>query len=278
VIIQPMAGRCSYGTGELYEKHGSYYARWRTSDGRKLNPEVGPVRPPGTSDGLTRSQAERTFRKMQEAEEKRPSRRRGVEPITASAAATSLRRAKSLEGTRKSYLENLESIQRVHVDPSIGSMPLEKVSTGRIETLASGLLSSGRSPKTVRNLLTFLYSVFEHAIANGWCHENPVRRAARIQRRRRPRVRPPADRATDRPQQGHQALSGGLPRGRGTGDHVPQPETHVRHPARPRTASRCGPSRNTSATPMRRPLRSTRTMRLRRTRWPGSTPPSPTRH
>ena len=184
MIIQAMSGKRSYGTGELYEKHGSYYARWRTSDGRKLNRKVGPVRPPGTSDGLTRSQAERMFRKMQEVEEKRPSRRRGVEPITVSAAVSSLRRAKALEGTRKSYLENLESMQRVHVDPSIGSMPLEKVSTERIETLASGLLSSGRSPKTVRNLLTFLYSVFEHAIANGWCQENPVRRAARPKRRR----------------------------------------------------------------------------------------------
>ena len=36
----------------------------------------------------------------------------------------------------------------------------------------------------MRNLLTFLYSVFEHAIANGWCQENPVRRAARPKRRR----------------------------------------------------------------------------------------------
>ena len=162
-----MAGKRSYGTGELYEKHGSSYARWRTSDGRKLNRKVGPVGPPGTSDGLTRSQAERMFRKMQEVEEKRPSRRRGIEPITVSAAASSLRRVKALEGTRKSYLESLESMQRVHVDPSIGSMPLEKVSTERIETLASGLLSSGRSPKIVPNLLTFLYSVFEHAIANG---------------------------------------------------------------------------------------------------------------
>lgn len=63
-------------------------------------------------------------------------------------------------------------------------MPLEKVSTERVETLASGLLTSGRSAKTVRNLLTFLYSIFEHAIANGWCQENSVRRAARPKRRR----------------------------------------------------------------------------------------------
>lgn len=184
VIISSMPARRSYGTGELYEKHGSYYARWRTADGRKLNRKVGPVRTPGFSDGLTRSQAERAFRKMQEAEEQRPSRRRGVEPVTLSLAATSLRPAKALEGARKSYLENLESMQRVHLDPTIGSIPLEKVSIQRVETLASELLGGGRSAKTVRNILTFLHTVFEHAIANGWCHENPVRRATRPKRRR----------------------------------------------------------------------------------------------
>jgi hypothetical protein len=46
------------------------------------------------------------------------------------------------------------------------------------------MLAAGRSPKTVRNVLTFTYSVFEHALANGWCHENPVGHAVRPQRRR----------------------------------------------------------------------------------------------
>ena len=81
-------------------------------------------------------------------------------------------------------------MQRVHLDPNIGSLALEKVSTAQIETLATGLLTGGRSPKTVRNLLTFPHSVFEHAIANGWCHENPVRHAARPKRRRARDARP----------------------------------------------------------------------------------------
>jgi hypothetical protein len=72
-MICPMPSKRSYGTGELYEKHGAYYGRWRTSDDRKLNRKVGPVRKPGASDGLTRARAERAFRKMQEAEERRPS-------------------------------------------------------------------------------------------------------------------------------------------------------------------------------------------------------------
>ncbi len=46
------------------------------------------------------------------------------------------------------------------------------------------MLKDGRSPKTVRNVLTFLHSVFEHAIDEGWCVQNPVRRAARPRRHR----------------------------------------------------------------------------------------------
>ena len=190
VMIWSMPSKRSYGTGELYEKHGAYYGRWRTSDDRKLNRKVGSVRKPGSADGLTRAQAERAFRKMQEAEERRPSRRRDVEPVSVGAAATSLRQAKSLEGARKSYLEGLESMQRVHLEPNIAALPLEKVSTAQIEALATAMLDDGLAPKTVRNVLTFTHSVFEHAIAKGWCHENPVRYAARPKRRRARDARP----------------------------------------------------------------------------------------
>jgi integrase len=75
-------------------------------------------------------------------------------------------------------------MQRVHLEPSIGALALEKVTAARIEALATDMLAGGRSPKTVRNVLTFAYSVFEHAIAKGWCYENPVRYAARPKRRR----------------------------------------------------------------------------------------------
>lgn len=51
--------RRRYGTGQLYEKQGAYFGRWRRSDGRRLNRRIGPVRIPGESEGLTRTQAER---------------------------------------------------------------------------------------------------------------------------------------------------------------------------------------------------------------------------
>jgi hypothetical protein len=38
--------RRGHGTGHQYEKHGSYYGRWRTHDGRLLNRLIGPIREP----------------------------------------------------------------------------------------------------------------------------------------------------------------------------------------------------------------------------------------
>lgn len=42
-----------YGTGQLYETHGSYYGRWWTLDGQRVNRLIGPIRPPGKGSHAT---------------------------------------------------------------------------------------------------------------------------------------------------------------------------------------------------------------------------------
>lgn len=168
-----------YGTGQLYLKHGAYYGRWRTLDGRKLNRKIGTA---GTG-ALTRAEAERQFRKLQEAEERRPLRA-GAERHTLDEATDSLRRRLAVEGARKSYLQNCDSMQRVHISPRLGTKPVDRVTSGDVETIAAAMLDAGLAPKTVRNVITFLHSVFEHAIDRGWTAQNPVRRASRPKRRR----------------------------------------------------------------------------------------------
>ena len=185
-----MSSKRKVGTGHLYEKHGSHYGRWRTLDGRLLNRKVGEIRTPGNREGLTDAQAEREFRKMQSEEEHRPRPVRGADTPTVDAAADSLRRKQKLEGARKSYQENCESMQRVHISPRLGSLPVTGVSRAHVEALATAMLKEKLSAKTVRNTLSFLHSVFEHAIDEGWCHENPVRRATRPGRRRSGDVAP----------------------------------------------------------------------------------------
>jgi integrase len=173
----------SYGTGQLYVKQGSWYGRWRTSDGRRLNRSLGPVRETGGATGLTRREAERVFRKARDAEETKPL------PVVASRvtvedAGDSLRRKLAMQGSRKSYLEGCESMQRVHIVPGLQNAPVGAVERKDVESLAEAMLKAGRSTKTVRNVLTFAHSLFEHAIDEGWCVENPVRRATRPRRQR----------------------------------------------------------------------------------------------
>ena len=180
-----MARRRSAGTGHVYEKWGSYYGRWRTTDGRLLNRKVGRVRSVGERDGLTRTQAEREFRRLQDAEERAPRPRHDAEIPTVDTVADSLRQKLALGGARRSYLENCASMQRVHVGPLLGAIRVTEVTTADVEALAGAMLKKGRSPKTVRNTLTFTHSIFEHAIDRGWARENPVRRATRPGRRRR---------------------------------------------------------------------------------------------
>jgi integrase len=171
----------AYGTGQLYLKWGSWYGRLRTSDGRRLNRRLGPVRELGSATGFTRREAERVFRKAREAEETAP-RAPVVGRVTMDEAGDSLRRKLAMEGSRKSYLEGCESMQRVHIVPRLDNAYVDRVTRKDVEALAAGMLEDGRAPKTVRNVVTFLYSVFEHAIDEGWRADNPAQRATRPRR------------------------------------------------------------------------------------------------
>jgi len=67
--------------------------------------------------------------------------------MTVSAVAQSLRQSKAVEGARKSYLENLESMQRVHLDPAMGALAVESITAARVEAMVGEMLRAGRAPK-----------------------------------------------------------------------------------------------------------------------------------
>jgi integrase len=170
--------------GQLYVKHGAYYGRWWTPDGRCLNRRIGLVRAPGSTDGLTWTQAEKRFRELQRAELGKPAPPRDArEPIVDDAAATLLRRLE-IEGARKSYLENCESMHRIHIAPRIGSRKVRQVTSAHVEAVGTAMLARGLAPKTTRNVLSFLHSILEQARRLGWIDANPAALAARPRRRR----------------------------------------------------------------------------------------------
>src|ERR1700759_641013 len=159
------------------------YGRWRAFDGRRLNRKIGPVRGASGSDGLTRTQAEREFRKMQEREELRPHRPLASRSMTVDDVATSLRERLELRGVSKPYRETCGHMQRIHVKPLIGERNASQGTRDDIEAFARMLLKRELSPQSVRNILGFLNSVFEHGIDRGWVADNPVQRAEKPRRR-----------------------------------------------------------------------------------------------
>jgi integrase len=173
-----------HGTGRIYVKWGSYYGRWRTPDGRYVNPRLGKVRERGEQDGLSRRAAERVLRRLLDVVSVRPAPTREERPRTVDDAADTFRERLVIEGARLSYRQNCESMQRVHISPGLGRRRVDAVKTEDIERLARALLAKGLAPKTVRNTMTFLHSVFALAVRKGWAQANPVTDAARPRRRR----------------------------------------------------------------------------------------------
>jgi hypothetical protein len=60
--------------------------------------------------------------------------------------ADSLRQKQVIEGARKSYKENCESMQRVHISRALGRKPVDRVTTAQVEKLAESMLAKGWHP------------------------------------------------------------------------------------------------------------------------------------
>jgi integrase len=166
--------RRGYGTGSLRMQGRSWIGSWYGPDGRKIRRKVGPARTPGECDGLTKAQAEERFRKMRDAA--RPAT--GIERVTMADAGQELCRRLEMRGRKKSHRLTVASDLRNHVVPFFASKPLEKIEPRDIERYISVKLGM-LAPKTVRNHLNTMHSVFEIGQRMGWCERNPVKFADR---------------------------------------------------------------------------------------------------
>ena len=92
-------------------------------------------------------------------------------------------------------------MQRVHISPVLGERGVDSVKRQDIERLARVMLAKALAPKTVRNVMTLLHSVFSLAVENEWAKANPVAKAARPKRRREGDANPD-------PQVSHHARTG----------------------------------------------------------------------
>jgi hypothetical protein len=170
--------RRPYGTGQLYQKNGNWYGRWRDEEGRRFNRRIGPVEDTRTEYGLTKRQAEKALWKLRDEEEQNP-----INPLagqhTVNDACEAHRRRLAYIDVSESHFKNCERKQRLHIGPVLGDRLLQRVTRHDVERLGESLIAKGLSPKMVRNILNYLNAVYEHAVDMEWTQKNPVRKAER---------------------------------------------------------------------------------------------------
>ena len=166
--------RRSYGTGSLYEKSGTWYARWYTAAGRYPHRKVGAARRPGSRDGLTRTQAEAQLRRMIDKDAMAPSRPAGPAPGVEDLAAAFVARLEGLQ-RKRSHIETVQSHVRVHLAEFFGATPVDAIAEGDLEAFMGWMRRRGASPKTIRNVMGTLHSIFDLALRRKLVATNPCR-------------------------------------------------------------------------------------------------------
>jgi integrase len=197
-VAQAIKRRRGYGTGSLRVIGQSWVGSWYGADGRKIMRKVGPARTPGERDGLTKAQAEARFRKMRDAEPPR----RTAERVTMVEAGEELRRRLEIRGRKKSHRLTVESDLRNHIAPFFAGKELDKIEPKDVERYIAAKLRPATpekdnpskkndrakktggpkkrlAPKTVRNHLNTMHSIFDIGLRLGWCQRNPVKLADR---------------------------------------------------------------------------------------------------
>ena len=158
------------GAGSVYIKHGSYYGRWLTAGGGHTNCRLGPVRQPGTSSGLTRKQAEQRLRALMDEVQVTTDA-----SVTVAIAGRAWVEALEAKGRAKSHVQTVESHLRVHLEPFFKEKPLDRLTEADITRLLVELRRRGLKPKTARNVLSTLHSMFELGLRRRWVSANPCK-------------------------------------------------------------------------------------------------------
>jgi site-specific recombinase XerD len=61
----------------------------------------------------------------------------------------------------------------VHLAPFFGATPLEEIDEEDVDALIAYERSEGKAPKSIRNWVGFLHSIFAFAEKRKWAHGNP---------------------------------------------------------------------------------------------------------
>lgn len=165
----------SYGTGALMVRRDargreSWYGQWRAG-GSLVKRKIGPKRETGSSGGLTKIQAERELRRLIDAHTSTPPGERRTVADVGNAYLEHL----AAMGRKRSTLMDYESTLRVHLAPFFARKPLHRIDARDLREFMALKAREGRAPKSVRNYLGLLHSIFAFALARDWTTNNPCK-------------------------------------------------------------------------------------------------------
>ena len=168
--------RRSYGTGSLLIRRDAagretFYAKIRL-DGRQVKRVLGPKRESGGREGLTRRQAETRLRKLIGDLERTPT---VTERLTVEDVGRRYLQHLTNAGRRRSTLQDYESYLRLHLVPFFGDLQIDKIGRSDVEGFTAEKLADGKAPKSVRNYLGLLHSLFDYAEKQDWSRGNPCK-------------------------------------------------------------------------------------------------------
>jgi integrase len=173
-----MSDRRAPGTGSIIERRDSagritYFGKWSSSSGRQVKRKLGPKRSAGTSDGLTRRQAESELRRlMAEVKVAAPAR----EVLTVQEVGDRYRVHLERAGRKRSTLLAVDMCLRAHLVPFFGDKSINAITRNDIADLINVLeVEKELSPKSVHNYVGTLSALFSFAMGprRRWATQNP---------------------------------------------------------------------------------------------------------
>ncbi len=160
----------AYGSGSILQEGGSWYGKWRVGD-RQVKRRLGPVRPVGTNEGLTRKHAEAELRRlMSEVKLLVPEQRVTFEQ----AAELYVQHVEHVLRRKPSTVQDYRIMVRRHLAPHFDAKAVEQIKPTDVESYIAAKFGEGLAVKTITNQLNFAHGVFQFALRRGWVTTNPV--------------------------------------------------------------------------------------------------------
>lgn len=133
--------------------------------------KLGPVRQPGTREGLTRKQAETELRRLMQEVRTAP---RSESPTLAEAGDRYLAHLEAVIGRKPATIQDYRIILERHLVPFFGERGIDRIDTEDVTRFLIAQGRSGAARQLIINRLSLLGGIYGHAVKRGWADTNPV--------------------------------------------------------------------------------------------------------